>query len=191
MITAIIFDCFGVLTTDGWLPFKQRHFGHDPNLLEAANSISKQSDSGLISYAVFLESIAELARIPLRQAREEIESNVANDPLFEFIKQLKPQYKIGFLSNASANMLTTLFSQQQIELFEVVAVSFETGFVKPDERAYYDIAERLGVPPEECVLVDDVERNCTAAIETGMKAIWHKDTDQTVGDLKKLLERRE
>jgi hypothetical protein len=28
-VTTVIFDCFGVLVSDGWLPFKQRYFTQD------------------------------------------------------------------------------------------------------------------------------------------------------------------
>lgn len=187
MITAIVFDCFGVLTSDGWLPFKSKHFGHDSGLHQEASSISKQSDAGLISYDDFIDGVADLAEVSSSSARHEIENNVANEQLFDYIRLLKSDYKIGFLSNVSNNLLHSLFTKEQVALFNVVSLSYKTGFVKPDERAYTSTANSLGVPIEECVLIDDSERNCTAAREVGMQAVWFQNTDQAIAELKGML----
>lgn len=188
MIRAVIFDCFGVLTTDGWLPFKKRHFGHDDQLVQEATDLNKQADTGLMSYDDFVDAVSKMAQIPAEQAYTEIEDNVANKPLFEFIATLKPTYKIGLLSNAPDDWIKELFSEQQQELFDAFALSYTSGFIKPDPRAYEAIAQQLGVQPEECVFVDDQERQCTGAREVGMQAIWFKDTDQAIADLRTLLQ---
>lgn len=189
MIKAVIFDCFGVLSTDAWLPFKSRYFGDNPELFEEASSLSKQSDAGLISYQDFIAGVAKLAGMPVEQAHREIEGTAPNDPLFDYIAGLKPHYKIGFLSNASGNLLSMLFSPLQAAMFDAVAISYEIGYVKPDERAYEEIARRLDVPVEECVFVDDREGHCTGAREAGMQAVWFHDNEQTIADLNSILQR--
>ncbi|MSR61524.1 MAG: hypothetical protein EXS08_03625 [Planctomycetes bacterium] len=50
-------------------------------------------------------------------------------------------------------------------------VSCDTGVRKPDERAFTGPAERLGVEPGACLLIDDRESNCAAARRTGMDAV--------------------
>lgn len=188
MIRAIVFDCFGVLTSDGWLPFKKRHFGHDPNLTQQATDLNKQVDSGLADYQDFLHKVAKLANVPFRLAREAIEGNVANEQLFEYIGQeLKPEYKIGMLSNAGANWLNDLFTPEQVDLFDATALSYETGVVKPDPGSYQAIVDRLGVEPQECVFVDDQEKYITGAKEFGMYAVWYHHFDQFKTDLEQLL----
>ncbi len=188
MIKAVIFDCFGVLTTDGWLPFKKKHFGHDPALEAQAADLNKQVDAGLADYNDFVRGVAELAHVSEAEVRTSIEDNVAQRELFEFIaNDLKPTYKIGLLSNAGADWLSELFGEEQVKLFDAVALSFETGFVKPDERAYRVITSRLDVAPEECVFIDDQERYCVAAEDIGMKAILYSEVDQTKQALSKLL----
>jgi HAD superfamily hydrolase (TIGR01509 family) len=188
MIKAIIFDCFGVLTTDGWLPYKNRHFGSDEELRQHATILNRQVDAGLISYDDFIRGVADLASLPVAEAKKQIEDNVANQPLFETIQRLKPKYKIGFLSNAGANWTHELFSPEQVELFDVVCVSSETGHVKPEERAYLDVTEKLGLEPEECLFVDDQPRYCAAAEEVGMRAIVYRDFEQYKSELEKLLQ---
>lgn len=187
MISAIIFDCFGVLMTDAWLPFKAKAFGHDPDLLEQATNLNKRADAGLIDYREFLTSIAELASITVLEAKSIIGNNVANESLFAYIEELKKDYQIGLLSNASGNWLAEMFTPQQVAAFDAIALSYETRHIKPDPRAYEVIAERLGLPVEECVLVDDQERCCGGARATGMKAILYRDVDQTRAELEQLL----
>ncbi len=188
MIKAIIFDCFGVLTSDGWLPFKRRHFGHDARLRAQATDLNKQVDAGLSDYDDFIVGIAELAGMTSEQARADIENNVFNAELFAHIEHsLKPKFKIGLLSNAGANWLDELFGHEQAQLFDVVNLSCDTGYVKPDERAYLTVAQALGVAPEECVFIDDQERYCIGARDVGMQAIVYHDFEQCRGELERLL----
>jgi HAD superfamily hydrolase (TIGR01509 family) len=187
MIQAIIFDCFGVLTTDAWLPFKAQHFGHDPELLAQASDLNKQSDGGFITTESFLDQIAAMANMSSAGVYAAVSNNVPNTALFGYIKQLKANYKIGLLSNASNDWLSELFEPDQLLLFEVTALSYETRFTKPMPEAYRTIAERLDVPVEHCVFIDDQERFVTGAVEAGMQAIWYKDNAQLKTELTQLL----
>jgi FMN phosphatase YigB (HAD superfamily) len=189
MIKAIIFDCFGVLTTDGWLPFKRKYFSHDSQLEAEATDFNKRVDAGLASYDEFIAAIAGLAHVSPGAARGAIEGNVPDEELLGYIAEnLKPHYKLGMLSNAGANWLERLFTPQQCSLFDAVALSYETGYVKPDERAYQTIADRLGVVPEECIFVDDQERYCTAARQQGMQAICYQNFPKFKAEITKMLE---
>ncbi len=86
VIRAVIFDCFGVLTTDGWLPFKKTHFSHDKALEQQATDLNKQVDAGLADYDEFVHGVAELAGISEPDARAAIEDNVAQAELFAYIR---------------------------------------------------------------------------------------------------------
>lgn len=183
MITALIFDCYGVLTTDAWQPFKQEHFGANKTLHEQASDLNKQTNAGLLSYEDFLQQVGEMASLPADEVRRAIEGNAVNEPLFALINRLKSKYKIGMLSNAADNWLNDLFRTEHVALFDAVALSYEMGVIKPDVRAYEVIAERLGVDAAQCVFIDDQERFCTAARDAGMQAIWYQNFEQCVADL--------
>ncbi len=187
MIRAIIFDCFGVLTTDAWLPFKQQHFGDNQSRLQQATDINKLADGGHITYDEFLSQIADLADMPTAEVRQRVANNVPNTDLFEYAHQLKKKYKIGLLSNASADWLTELFTPKQVAVFDVTALSYETRTTKPMPQAYEIIADRLEVAVGECVFIDDQERFVTGAREAGMQAIWYKDNEQLKRELEVLL----
>ncbi len=187
MIKAVIFDCFGVLTTDGWLPFAQKHFGHDAALLQSAKDLNRQCDARLLDYPEFIITIAEMAHMTAAEARTQIEDNVANQPIFDYIVGLKPRYKIGMLSNAGRNWLNDLFEPQQVALFDQVVLSCDVGTTKPDPRMYEIICEKLGVDAAETVFIDDSAGYIAAARETGMQGIVYKDFDQFKLDLNLLL----
>ena len=187
MIRAFIFDCFGVLTTDGWLPFKEQHFGHDQELEQEATNLNKMTDAGLLSYSDFVNKISKLSGKDEQHVRSNIESNVANQELFDFISTLKPKYKIGMLSNAGSNWLDKLFTPEQLSLFDEQGLSYQTGHLKPSADAYHHIASSLNVEPSECVFIDDIESYCEAARDVGMKAVWYQNFAQTKSDIEKIL----
>jgi len=187
--TAIIFDCFGVLATDGWLPFRNKQFGEDKSLLLQADRLNKQMDTGFISYKKFVMEIAILAGVSEEVVDSNIDSNVPNEELLQYIsKELKPNYKIGILSNAGANWLDTIFTTEQLSMFDAVMISYEAGVVKPEPLAYEIIAQRLDVPLGACVFIDDQERYCVGAQTVGMQAIKYTNFAQLKRDLTAILE---
>jgi putative hydrolase of the HAD superfamily len=66
------------------------------------------------------------------------------------------------------------------ELFDHVVISAEVGVRKPSRRIFRIAAERAGVPPERCVMVDDLEQNLVGARRLGMRTILHSDAATTV-----------
>lgn len=190
-IKAVIFDCFGVLATDGLLPFRKNYFGSNPKLLEEARERGRQVDAGLASYDDYIAWLAQAARISPAETRKQIENNVPDLELFEYIKILKSKYKIGMLSNAGANWLDEIFMPEQLELFDAVSLSYATGYIKPLPEAYETIARMLNVEADECIFVDDQERYCTAAKDAGMQAIQYEHFKDFKTKLEQLLSQSE
>jgi HAD superfamily hydrolase (TIGR01509 family) len=187
MVKAVIFDCFGVLATEAWRPFKAEHFAHDPKLFEQASNISWQADRGLISYGDFMEAIADLAGITPAEAIKAIERNVPDEQLFAYVRELKKGYKLGLLSNVAGTHLYRIFTDDQLALFDAIVLSFQNGFIKPEPEAFQDVARQLTVDIGECVFVDDQERNITGARKAGMQAILYRDAAQLRTELSELL----
>jgi len=73
------------------------------------------------------------------------------------------------------------------ELFDAVVISGEVGIRKPDPAIYALAAERLGLPPEACVFVDDLPGNLKPARAIGMATLHHQDPEATVDALEELL----
>jgi HAD superfamily hydrolase (TIGR01509 family) len=187
MIRAIILDCFGVLATEGWLPFKAKYFGDKPELFAQVTDLSRQADRGLIDRQSAIEQTAKLADITPQQLLQAISGNVPDEALFDYLRQLKPDYKLGILSNISDDYLHQIFTKEQLALFDQISLSFEHGYVKPQMEAYDLAAEQLGVAPSECVMIDDQQRNVTGAREAGMQSILYSDVEQLRRELDPLL----
>ena len=187
MIHALVFDCFGVLTTDGWLPFADKYFGHDLALHQAARNLNKACDSGIIEYNEYIQKVAEMAGVSAAEAHRQIEGNVANERLRTYIADLKRHYKIGMLSNAGQNWMDHLFSPEQVALFDAVVLSCDLGFVKPDPRMYRAVCERLQVAPEEALYVDDIDRYVAGATDVGMHGIVYTDFNSLKHNIDALL----
>ncbi len=72
------------------------------------------------------------------------------------------------------------------EHYDAVIISGEVGLRKPDPAIYRLAADKLGLPPSECVFVDDVAANLPAAAELGMATVHHVDSSATVRELERL-----
>lgn len=188
MIKAVIFDCFGVLTSDGLLPFRKRYFGDDQEKIIQAVDIGKRVDAGLADYDDLIKELARLANKSEEATRSEIESNVADEELFTYIRDnIKPRYVIGMLSNAGANWLDELFQPWQVELFDGIALSYQIGVTKPAPEAYHAIANTLGVLPEECLFIDDQQRYVFGATDIGMRGLVFTSTEQFIHNFEEMI----
>ena len=73
------------------------------------------------------------------------------------------------------------------ELFDAVVISHEVGMRKPEHRIFRHAAGLIALPPADCVFIDDIEANVTAATECGMTGIWHTEPEVTAARLSGLL----
>ena len=93
----------------------------------------------------------------------------------ELVRALRPPYRISVLSNADLTLEGRMRDGMNIHhLFDDVVCSAVVGMAKPEHAIYRLAAERLGLPVEECVFIDDSRRNVTAAEEVGMTAIYYR-----------------
>jgi putative hydrolase of the HAD superfamily len=61
------------------------------------------------------------------------------------------------------------------------------GLRKPDPAIYALTLERLDLPAEACVFIDDLEPNIVAARECGLHAVHFRDTEQTIDEVRTVL----
>jgi putative hydrolase of the HAD superfamily len=71
-------------------------------------------------------------------------------------------------------------------MFHAVVISADVGMRKPEERIYRHATELIGLPPAECVFVDDLEANVRAAEALGMCGIVHTRPEATIARLAEL-----
>ncbi len=188
MIKAVIFDCFGVLKADGWKLIREEFFAGDDAKMREAMDMDKAVNAGFMDYDNFIGQISAMTGLKRQDVTRRLNSPSPNVPLFAFIRdELKPRYKVGMLSNAADDWLNELFEPWQVGLFDETVLSYQVGMVKPDPAIYQLTTAKLGVLPDECLFVDDVERYCTAAEALGMRAVHHQDTNRTIATIEELL----
>jgi putative hydrolase of the HAD superfamily len=73
------------------------------------------------------------------------------------------------------------------ELFDAVVISGEVQLRKPDPDIFALTALRLGLPPGQCVFVDDLESNVRGADAVGMVGVHHVTASRTLERLQGLL----
>ncbi len=84
--------------------------------------------------------------------------------------------RTGLLSNSWG---TSAYPFERLaRTFDTLVLSGEVGLRKPDPRIYELAMQRVGVPAQGCVFVDDLERNVAAATELGMHGVHHTGDDQ-------------
>lgn len=188
MIKAIIFDLYGVLAINGWQAFKQHHFANNQAAWRQLYELGRQVDAGLSDYEDFIATASQLTGVAVEEVRRKLECTLPNTELLAYIaKRLKPNYKIGILSNANVNVIERILSPTDQAMLDAVILSYHVGFTKPDAGMYRAIAVKLDVPLEECLFVDDQPRHCDGARAVGMRAILYKDFDQFKAEIQKEL----
>ncbi|MEO5691307.1 MAG: HAD-IA family hydrolase [Candidatus Saccharimonadales bacterium] len=181
VIKAIIFDCFGVLTSEQWIPFRRRHF-HTDDARDFAQRMMGELVTGKIAQHEFVSTIAEEGNVAEDDVRESLSGSSPDKELFTWIAEHKSSHKISMLSNAGSNMLDTLFTPEQLIVFDDIVLSYEVGLAKPDIAIFRLAADRLGLRPDECLFVDDKASFCDAARRTGMMSIRYEDYHQFINE---------
>ena len=94
--------------------------------------------------------------------------------------------KLGLLSNADRGY-TEVFRQRGVTgLFDDSVISGDVGVAKPDPAVFLLAAERLGVPPTACLMIDDQPQHLESARRVGLRT--HLFERARFGDLVKELE---
>jgi epoxide hydrolase-like predicted phosphatase len=108
-----------------------------------------------------------------------------NKPLLEQVIRLRQAgYRTGLLSNFwdSARQFWAEV-HPFAENFDDIVISAEVGLMKPDPRAYYLAARRLGVVPPETLFVDDFIENIAGARAAGMQTLHFTDPEAAQREL--------
>jgi epoxide hydrolase-like predicted phosphatase len=204
---AVISDFGGVLTTpliQSFVAFQDETGIAMETLGKAMQRMAERDgghplfelEKGQISEADFLARIAdelepELGHRPEMHRFSEIyfEALEPNPPMIELMRELKEQgLRMALLTNNVREWEPLWRSMVPIdELFELVVDSAFVSCRKPDPRIYEITLERLAMPAQECLFVDDVEVNCEAARELGMSAVHFRDNDQAIAQIRAAL----
>lgn len=197
---AVLFDFGGVLTSSPVAAFRAfgAQFG-DPDLPlrllgkdEPGGALFVDAEEGRISDAEFEAGFADALShhgivVEPGGLIGRLQADVGRDPeTIELVAELRAEgCPVGLLSNSFGDDCYADFDLDA--MFDAVTISRDIGVRKPSRRAYQIACSRLGVPPGETVMVDDLELNITAAARLGMGGVVHRDASSTRAALAALL----
>jgi putative hydrolase of the HAD superfamily len=206
-IRAIISDFGGVLTTpliQSFMAFQNETGISAENLGLAMQAIAEADgenplfklERGEITEASFLDQIADaleplLGHRPHMHRFKEIyfEALDPNPPMIDLMYELKDAgYRMAMLTNNVREWEPLWRSMLSVdEIFETVVDSGFVGCRKPESRIYAMTLERIAMPPEACLFVDDVLVNCEGAEKAGIWAIHFQHNDQAIAAIRTAL----
>ena len=184
MISAVVFDCDGVLVDsepiadDVWaVVLADRGY-----TLTAEDTVACLGTSEPTTYAYYaaradvlpyeehMESI-DAIRIPIYEARLE-----AFPDSFDTVQSLAAQgIPMAVASSSRRRDLDSKLALTGLDrYFDAFVGGDEVEHGKPAPDVYLEAARRLGVAPSDCIAVEDAEHGATAAAAAGMRAVMVK-----------------
>lgn len=185
MYKGIIFDFFGVMRTDGYLAWLNKH-GYKRT--GEYDEVSKLADHDYITMEEFFTRLSEISGMPLSTIETEFDSQVSfNTELVKIIEKLKKSYKIGLLSNSNGKHLRDILKTENMEsLFDFIVISGEVNHIKPEEEVFEIALNGLSLMPTETIFIDDNPNYIEAAISYKLKGLLYKDNASLIASLKEL-----
>lgn len=174
----IIFDVMGVIfkvgddTNDLLVPYVQQI---DKNCgREKINDIYMEASLGNISSSEFWKKLQVADDDSFSEVEKRyLDSCLTIDEQFiDVAKRLKDNYNLAILSNDVSEWGSYLREKYGInEVVEFSVISGDVGYRKPSEDIYKIALRRVNANPEDCVFIDDRDKNLIPAQKLGMKVI--------------------
>lgn len=195
----LLLDFGGVLTTS--VLDAIRHFcvesGLEPDtLLDAfrADPVVRQLlidvERGAITQREFELGVGRFLGVDDRRLVERMLASCQPEPaILEAAERARAAgIRTGVLSNSLGLHPYNPYQRWRLaDRFDVVVISEQTGTRKPEPAIYRLAAERLGLPLQACVFVDDLPQNLAPARALGMTAIQKTSTSLLLDELEELL----
>jgi putative hydrolase of the HAD superfamily len=203
-IRAVVSDFGGVLTTpliSAFLALQDEH-GISPEHFAEAMGVLRERDGevplyplerGEISEADFIAKLRDVLE-PLVGHRPELhrfsETFIGalhpNEEMIELMRELRQSgLRMAMLTNNVREWEPLWRPKLPVdEIFETVVDSAFVGCRKPEPRIYELTLERLDLPAEQCLFIDDLEVNCEGARAAGLNAVHFRDNEQAIAEIR-------
>ncbi len=192
-MTGLLVDFGGVLSTsqfESLLSFCRRE-GLPANAFDAVVSSPEvvELECGRMGQPDFARWLARIVGVDPENLFERIGIDLRPEQdVLDAVAKVRAQgYPVGVLSNSWGSSPYDAYAPWHLdEHFDTVVISDQVGLRKPDPAIYRLAAERLGVPPADCVFVDDHAGFLEPASRLGMTTVHATDPATTVEALGRL-----
>lgn len=196
MIKAVIFDWGGVLIenpTDRILEYCREVLGIGAGcMLAAYRKLMPYFQEGKISEEEFWKGVRRRTgakgEMPASLWLEAFEhAYVEKRDVFAVALDLHRRgFRTGILSNTE-KAARPVMDRESYRIFDPIVLSWQAGSSKPQRRIFEVLLETLALPPDEVLLIDDVEANIAAAKEMGLQGLLFTDAATLRKDILDLL----
>jgi epoxide hydrolase-like predicted phosphatase len=195
MINAVIFDFGNVICKFDMRIFVEKvsrmtntPFSKMQDILHQSFPLARDYETGLISSDEFFSRISGMYGLSLPRktfVHAFVDVFTPIPSTFHLIRELKPRYKLGLLSNTNEwHFEYGIKPVEVFPLFDSITLSFEVKAMKPAEKIYRDALDKLKLNAAKCVYIDDIKENSDAATRIGIHGIHFT----THGELVKTLQ---
>lgn len=111
-----------------------------------------------------------------------------NAELYDYFKSLRPKYQTAILSNSFVGAREREEAAYKFsEVCDFIIYSHEVGLQKPNPAIYALTCERLGLPPQDIIFLDDREVLIEAAKAIGMQGVIFRDNAQAIAEIEAII----
>ncbi len=181
MIKGVIFDCDGVLIDSKMLHFEAwKKFWAKRGIEHSYDDFKK--NFGRSNFDIFGQLYKEASEEEIKRLsdeKEEFYREIAAKNLkpvkgtVNLLKSLRQNgFKMAVATSAPGNLLNFIMDQLGIEeYFSAIVTASDVKHSKPDPEIFLNAAEKLGLKPNECIVIEDAIHGIEAAKKAGMMCI--------------------
>lgn len=187
----IIFDMYGVILKESkgnFIPYTRNHFPESEHerlikLFKVDNLFTK-AGNGEITSDEFLTALGY--KNPQFHMRDYIENHLTMDKdFYTFAENKKHKYHFALLSNDVSEWSKYIAEFYKLnEYLPVKIISADVHCRKPDVRIYKIALERLRIPADDCIFIDNSVKNLETTTALGMDTIlFNRDNESYDGKI--------
>jgi putative hydrolase of the HAD superfamily len=205
---AVLWDFGGVILSSPFEAFNryENEAGLPKDFIRSLNARNPDTNAWakMERSEVSLEGFVALFEDEARQAGHQVDgwkilqalSGDIRPQMVEALRRCKAAFRVACITNnmksgAGPGMARSPEKARAVAdimtLFEHVVESSKLGLRKPDPKIYSHACELLGVPPQDCVYLDDLGINLKPARAMGMRTIKVGDPDLAIAELEAMV----
>lgn len=150
--------------------------------------INKEGASKEVFWGAVLEDLKRSEKLPaLLNYVNNVPKGKINEDVVAVIKLLKEAgLKLGLVSNETIEGGEKIKQTEVSKYFDVILISAEVGFMKPQQEMFELLLSKLEIKPEEFVFVDDAEKSLEKAGEIGFIPVLFQNSGELIKSLREL-----
>lgn len=198
MIKAVIFDLNGVFLESEWLSvrFERKYHTPETEFVEALKRIMNvvRKPDAPTAYSLWKPHLDKWG-INLKEDeffKFWFSGEKLVKELVEYVDEFKSKDILVFILSNNFRERTRFYRNHFPQLFEKLDgayFSWETGYVKPDKKAFTKIFTDNHLKPQECIYFDDSDKNVKTANSLGIHAFKYEGLTNTKKIIHKYLDK--